>query len=240
MWTSIAATSPIATGAGANDPSQVNSPVSRRSVASTAPSAPRNRTSALTSATGNRVCARTPSANCTSACGSAARNPSSGETVCGGNTVALPPPSVRATAAPGPSTATFRIELPVSGSSDPWLRASTKLAAAARRRSAGSGAGGDGAGPSRAPTRAARRNSRNTLSSTADSLTSPACTAATNASPQGPDGPGIATSSAADPVATVLRAAPQSETTRPSQAHSSFRTSRSSGDSVISAPLTAL
>ena len=78
------------------------------------------------------------------------------------------------------------------------------------------------------------------MSSTAASLTVPSRTAATSASPNGPDGPGMARSSAALPAPTVARAAPQSDTTSPSQPHSSFKTSRSNGDSVIVTPLTAL
>ncbi len=79
-----------------------------------------------------------------------------------------------------------------------------------------------------------------TLSSTAASLTEPSRTAATSASPHGPDGPGIARSSPALPAPTVPRAAIQSETTSPSQPHSSFNTAFSSGDSVIVTPLTPL
>ncbi len=75
VWTSIAATR------SSSVPSHVNSPVSRCSVSSSAPSAAKERTSAETSATGRRVWAFTPGACVISACGSAARSPSSGDTV---------------------------------------------------------------------------------------------------------------------------------------------------------------
>ena len=78
------------------------------------------------------------------------------------------------------------------------------------------------------------------MSSTVASLTRPSRTAATSASPNGPPGPGIARSMAALPAPSVERAAPQSDMTSPSHSHSSFNTSRNSGDSVMVGPLTAL
>ena len=130
VWTSIAAVRESSV------PSQVNSPISRCSAANTVPATSTKRTSALLmSAIGSRVVVWTPGAWVTSA-RRALRRPSSGETVWRGKTVALPPPSVRATAALGPITATRRSDPASSGSSEPWLRASTKLAAAVARSSA--------------------------------------------------------------------------------------------------------
>ena len=78
------------------------------------------------------------------------------------------------------------------------------------------------------------------MSSTAASPTLPSRTAAISASPHGPLGPGMTRSSAAPAEASVDRAANQSDMTSPSNSHSPWRTSRSSGLSVIGWPLTPL
>ena len=70
--------------------------------------------------------------------------------------------------------------------------------------------------------------------------TSPARTAATSESPQGPTGPGITRSSAARADASVERVANQSDMTSPSNPSSRWRRSRSSLLSVIGSPLTPL
>ena len=193
-------------------------------------------------AAGIRVWARTPARKLISMFAQRSCE-SRSETVYGGNTVALPPPSVRGTAAFGPSSAILRT--PSSGRT-PSLRASTKPAAAVARSSPAISSSlqgvafATGSTPSSAPTRPASRSSRSTFASIASSGTRPSLTAATSASPHGPCGPGMTRSSAALAAGSVERAAVQSDITRPSQPHSSCRTSCSSGDSVIVAPLTEL
>ena len=89
--------------------------------------------------------------------------------------------------------------------------------------------------------RSASRRIRSTLSSIADSATSPLPTAATSASPHGPCGPGMTTSSPALADAAVERVANQSETTTPSNPSSSFSTPVISGSlSVMLTPSTEL
>ena len=93
----------------------------------------------------------------------------------------------------------------------------------------------------RAPTRRASRKIRRTLASTSSSLTSPARTAAVSRPPHGPDGPGMARSSPAVAVATVVRAACQSDRATPWKPHSCLRIADSSrGCSVMVMPLTML
>jgi hypothetical protein len=95
-------------------------------------------------------------------------------------------------------------------------------------------------GPVSAPTRRASRSSRSTLSSISSLAMAPLRTASIRAAPQGPRGPGMARSSPARAVGTVLRAALQSDTTTV-KPHSPFRTSRNRPwCSVISAPFTEL
>ena len=128
------------------------------------------------------------------------------------------------------------------------LRASTNERVATSRASAApSGGSGTVAGstaggtPSSSPARAASRSTRRTLSSTTASATVPARTAATSAAPHGSPAAGITTSSPALALASVLRAAVQSEITTPSKPHSSFsRSCRSGRCSVMVAPLTPL
>ena len=92
-----------------------------------------------------------------------------------------------------------------------------------------------------APAHRASRKIRATLSSMTDSGTTPSRTACTRAAPQGPFGPGIARSSPATAVATVVLAALQSETTTPPNSHSPLRICLSSqGCSVAGVPLTRL
>ena len=105
---------------------------------------------------------------------------------------------MRASAPFGPITATLRSDEPVNGSSDPWLRASTKPSAAAARSSAAISAS-DHAVASREATRSASRTSRPTRTSTSGGSS-------------GLSGPGIARSTAA----SALRVAPQSDITTPS------------------------
>ena len=82
---------------------------------------------------------------------------------------------------------------------------------------------------------------RRTLALTTSSPTSPDRTAAASLAPHGPSGPGMARSSPATAVSTVLRAACQSDRATPSKPHSSLRMRPSSGPfSVIVMPLTLL
>jgi len=160
-------------------------------------------------------------------------------------TRALPPPWVTGLTALGPISAMLRIVPGSSGSTPPSLRSSVNAAAAHRRSSAGSASTGPPSlaapfGP-RAPTRRASRRMRRTLASTSSSLTTPARTAAVSWPPQGPSGPGMARSSPASAVATVLRAACQSDRATPWNPHSSLRMPDSSSScSVMVTPLTLL
>ena len=73
------------------------------------------------------------------------------------------------------------------------------------------------------------------------SLTSPACTAATRASPQGPSGPGITRSSPPLAAGAAVLVANQSDMSRPSQPHSPLSTPLlSSSCSVAATPFTSL
>ena len=180
-------------------------------------------------------------------------------------TVALPPPWVTGLTVFGPITARLRIVPRSRGSTPPSLRSSVNAAAATWRSSAGSARTGarpfgapfgvEGSRSSRAsageaiwvgaspiaPTRRANRRMRSTLASTASSLTCPARTASTSWPPHGPSGPGMARSRPATAVATVLRAACQSDSATPAKPHSSLRMRPSSGPcSVIVVPLTLL
>ena len=178
-------------------------------------------------------------------------------------TLALPPPWVTGLTALGPISAMLPITPGSSGSTGrAWagrprgpappasLRSSVNAIAATRRSSAGSASTGrpsgdfpSGAAPSgpRAPTRRASRKIRRTLASTSSSLTSPARTAAVSRPPHGPDGPGMARSSPAVAVATVVRAACQSDRATPWKPHSRLRIADSSrGCSVMVMPLTML
>ena len=80
---------------------------------------------------------------------------------------------------------------------------------------------------------------RSTLRSTTDSSISPAATASTSASPQGPSGPGMTRS--CDALAlSRLRTAVQSLMTTPSKPHSLFSGVSSRSFSVAVAPLIEL
>jgi hypothetical protein len=165
-------------------------------------------------------------------------------------TVALPPPWVTGRTALGPIRATLRSVPGSSGNISPWLLSSVNAAAAQRRSSDGSARTGPpfevvpfAEAPllPKAPTRRASRKMRRTLASTSSSLTSPVRTAAVSWPPHGPPGPGIARSSPATAVATVLRAACQSDRATPWNPHSSLRMADSSGAcSVMVMPLTML
>ena len=160
-------------------------------------------------------------------------------------TVALPPPWVTGLTALGPISATLRSAAGSSGSTPASLLSSVNAAAAQRRSSIGSASTGppfaaEPLDPS-APTRRASRRMRRTLVSTSSSLTSPARTAAVSWPPHGPAGPGMARSSPATAVATVLRAACQSDRATPWNPHSSLRMADSSwACSVMVTPLTML
>ncbi len=107
-------------------------------------------------------------------------------------------------------------------------------------RSPGAAACGAGVSPI-APTRRPGRRMRSTLSSTTSRLTCPARTAAASWPSHGPSGPGMARSSPARAVGTVLRAACQSDRATPRKPHSSLRMRASSGPcSVMVTPLTLL
>ena len=159
--------------------------------------------------------------------------------------MALPPPWVTGLTALGPISARLR-SVPVSSGSTPAsLLSSVNAAAAQRRSSDGSASNGPpfGAAPlwPKAPTRRASRRMRRTLASTSSSLTWPARTAAVSWPPHGPLGPGMARSSPAIAVATVLRAACQSDRATPWKPHSSLRMADSSqACSVMVTPLTML
>jgi hypothetical protein len=164
-----------------------------------------------------------------------------------GGTVALPPPWVTGRTALGPISATLAIVAGSSGSASFSFRSSVNDAAAQRRSSAGSASTGPpfgvGLAPfgASAPTRRASRRMRRTLASTSSSLTCPARTAAVSWPPHGPAGPGMARSSPAAAVATVLRAACQSDRATPGKPHSSFKIADSSSAcSVMVTPLTML
>jgi hypothetical protein len=166
-------------------------------------------------------------------------------------TVALPPPWVTGVTALGPITAMLRNVAASSGSTPASFLSSVNAVAAQRRSSDGSTSTGPspdagcpfGEAPlwSRAPTRRASRRIRSTLALTSPSLTWPSRTAAVSWSPHGPDGPGMARSSPAAAVATVLRAACQSDRATPRNPHSSLRiTDSSRACSVMATPLTML
>ncbi len=156
----------------------------------------------------------------------------SGAAAPSGTTCELPPPPVKGTWAVGPITAIERAAAPVSGRVPCSLRRSTAPAVATLRATrapaAASRGGRAGCRAPSSPKRSMVVRIRCTAWSTAASGTEPPRTASRSGSPKWVP-PGISMSRPARMAATVLWAAPQSETTQPSNPQPPRSSSSSSG-----------